>query len=108
MTARERLLKKRPCKVEVNGEEFTVRALTIAETIQVTALSEAGKHQESMNFILGSAMLEDDGKQMFANPEDPAINDVPMDLIPGLCDKIGNLAKSKSVAALEKNSDATP
>ncbi len=106
MTARERLLKKRPRVVEIDGEKFHVRSLSISEGIRVEAL-----HKDpgaALNMILASALLEDDGSQMFTDGDDPAIGEIPFELVPLITEAIQKLSKLKSVTALEKNSEATP
>lgn len=108
MSARDRLLKKRPRTAKTDAGDFQVRALTIAETQSIAALNDAGKAQESMLAILGYAVLEDDGQQMFKGADDPDIASIPMDVIPQLSEQIAKLGQVRSVEKIEKNSDATP
>ena len=108
MTVRERLLKKRPRFIEVDGDKIPVRSLTIAEGDKVEALQTAGDNDALANFILSRVMIEDDGSQMFSDENDPAIQDVPVELVVPILDKVRSFSKPKSIDAIEKNSEATP
>lgn len=108
MSAREKLLKRRPRTIEVDGDSFTVRAPSIAEQIRIEALNEAGKPQEAMNLILATCLLEEDGTQMFSGAEDADIALIPLDMVPALCEKITELSRPGKFKATVKNSDATP
>jgi hypothetical protein len=114
VSARERLLKKRPRQIELDdGEKIPVRSLTIAESLKVDALQAASqkdeaKKDEMVNFIISRVMIEDDGTQIFKDETDPAIQDVPLEMVTLILEKVKSLTKTKAVDSIVKNSDATP
>ncbi len=108
MSARDRLLKKRPREIEIDGEKISVRSLTIAEGEKIEKLRAAGDNDGYANYIVSRVMLEDDGSQMFKDENDPQIQDVPLEMVPLILNRVLSLTKTKSVDALAKNSEATP
>jgi hypothetical protein len=99
------LLKKRPRIIDVDGDKFTVRALTVAETIKMDGLKDG---VEAMNFILSRGAVDETGESIFVDESDVTIADVPADLAVRLTKEIVSLSKTGKFAALEKNLDATP
>ena len=79
-----------------------------SEDRSAAALQAAGDNDALANFILSRVMIEDDGTQMFNDEGDPAIQDVPLEMVVPILDKVRSFSKGKTVEAIEKNSEATP
>lgn len=59
MTARERLLKKRPKKVTIDGDDFYVRSLTLGETSIFDRQTELKKKRDAVDKQLESQSLNE-------------------------------------------------
>lgn len=97
------LFKRRPRKISIDGEEYTVRALTIGEIRQVQKLGGDEKAIDVAPFIVSCAMLNGDGKPLFEGPSDPRIDDIPTDTLAEISSAIGKLSSAGNAASIEKN-----
>ena len=108
MTAREKLLKRRPKELDIDGEKFYLRALTIAEGIKAGTLDkDKENHREFVGFVLSCGLTDDSGEVVFTGPDDPGIENIPMDLVTRLLAEITSLSQVGKFKATEKNLDAT-
>lgn len=109
MSARDRLLKRRPRKVTIDGDDFYVRSLTLREAAKVDAFPHTASGAigiEGISYLLATCLTDEDGKPIFDGPEDDSIQDIPGDTLSRLTKEIEKL--SGAGKAHEKNSVATP
>lgn len=104
MTARERLRKRRPKAIEIDGEKFTVRALTVGEIFELEAMqADPQRTGKIPGFVAAACLLEDDGTPLFSGPDDPGINDIPVDTLSEISDAVSRLSRTPSLAKTQKN-----
>lgn len=110
MTAREKLLKRKSRKIEIDGDEFFVRSMTLREVLWLQEQKIAGKEEdfETVAFIVANCLTDEQGAPLFAGKDDDAIRDIPTDRLQEITQKVGKLSRSGSQAAALKNSEATP
>lgn len=112
----DRLRKKRGSPVEIDGETFYVRALTLGEHRR---LAEMPDHLRTP-FLIGCVLCVDAG----GDPELPKlasetyeqwaeriaepVDDIPTDTIRALSEGVAALSKVPKPASILKNSDETP
>lgn len=105
MSARDKLLSRKPKPIEIDGEQVFARALTIRESLDAEKL--AGDHRAFVFFVLSRAITEEDGTPVFSGESDDGLNDIPMDRASELVKAVTSLTQTGKPKALEKNSDAT-
>ena len=106
MTSRERLLKKRPRAVDIEGEPVFVRAMTMAEILKVEALSagnDDAKKYEALTYIVAACVVEVDGSAVFSGADDAAIQDLPIDVLKRLVDEVNKASGVPSLGKIEGN-----
>lgn len=104
MTPRERLKKRRPKQVKVDGESFTVRSLTIGETLLIQEMAQDASRQAKVPaFIASRCILDDDGSPLFSDESDADIGEIPTDTLNELANEIGRLSNAGSFVKIEKN-----
>lgn len=109
MNARDKLLKRKPKPLEIDGETIYVRSLTIAEFLHVEGMQkDESRQSEFVGYLISRAVTDEDGTPIFATETDPAINDLPLDLVARLTTEITQLSKTGRFTATVKNFDATP
>lgn len=108
MTPRERLLKRKPRTVTVEGEEFLIRMPTVREAMEFESLLKSEETQRrALSYFVAHCLVNDDGSEVFESESDPALDDIPIDMLQGLCQAIGKMSKVPSLEKIEKNSEAT-
>ena len=104
MTARERLLKRRPRTIEIDGDKITVRSLTVGETIRVQSmLGDVSQEAAVAAFIAAKCVLNDDGTQLFSGDDDPAIQEIPTDTLTLIADAAMKMSRYGDVEKAKKN-----
>lgn len=105
MSARDKLLSRKPKPIDIDGEQVFARALTIRESLEAEKL--ASNHKAFVFYVLSRAITEEDGSPVFETEDDEALNDIPMDRASELVKAVTSLTQTGKPKALEKNSDAT-
>lgn len=107
--ASERLRKRKPRKVEIDGDEFWVRSMTLREVEQVDKLSKSPNPYDALTYAVAACLVNgsDDDEPAFTGPDDPDLRDVPTDKLRQLADEIGKASTTGSLEKQTKNSDAT-
>jgi hypothetical protein len=108
MTARERLLKRGPKKISVEGETAYIVSMTLREAIHAESLAKSDG--ELGRYVISRCVVDEDGQRIFAD-DDEAILDIPADKMRVLVMAIVNATHPKdpeaASQAIEKNSEAT-
>jgi hypothetical protein len=109
MSARDRLLKRKPRDITIDGEQYKARTPTLRESLRFEALLKDPETQkQALEFFITCCLLEEDGSPMFLGESDESLQEIPVDRMQELATEIGKLAKVPSLQKTEKNSDATP
>lgn len=107
MSAREKLLKRVPKLLEPEG--IYIRSLTIAEFLHVESIqADESKQLEFVGYVLSRAVTDEEGVPVFTGPDDPGIQDLPLELVSRLTTEITALSKTGKFSVTVKNSEATP
>ena len=95
------LLKKRPKKVEFNGELILVRSLTLREATSWDATVPGLSGTELLIYVM-QFCTDMEGNPIFAK-DDPDIEDVPLDVIPELAETIQKVSSGRKLETVAKN-----
>ncbi len=113
MSIKSNLTKRRPRKVTIDGDEFFVVSMTLAEADHVDALGkDASRNNEILGYCLTRCLVEADGENVLA-PEttdesgkvvfDPVIKDIPIETATALAQKIRDASTPPDSEAAKKN-----
>lgn len=109
MSAKDKLLKRRPKPLEIDGETYYVRPLTVREFQEAAVIiKDAARYMEYATFTVAKALTDENGAAVFADDKDPALADLPLDLTYRLAEEVASLSNTGKFQAIVKNSDATP
>ena len=109
MSARDRLLKRKPRDITVDGEQYKARTPTLRESLRFESLLKDPETQrQALEFFIASCLLEEDGSPMFTSESDESLQEIPVDRMQEISAEIGKLAKVPSLQKTVKNSEATP
>lgn len=101
---KDRLKKRRPRKVTIEGDDYFVVSQTIAESEHVDLLA---KDETQANQIIGyslfAGLVEEDGSAVFESPEDPDIKLIPIETALILSQEIRKATTPQSFEAAKKN-----
>lgn len=101
MGSRTALMKRRPRPVDIDGDQFFVRSMTLAEAIEVDRLTEA-KSSDVAKYIVRRCVVEADGTRVFAD-DDEGVLDVPLETIASLSEAVRKVSSPGNVKATAKN-----
>lgn len=103
-------LGKRTPKQKVIGDETVYcRSLTLREYLVAEPLMQTdGARVPLMRHMIACAVTDAAGAPLFSGADDPAIDDVPLDVMYELVSEITHLTNTGSFKGIEKNSVATP
>lgn len=105
--SRNALLKRKPRKVEINGEPVWVRSLTLGEALHFDDLAKSNAAQ-SLKFLAAKTVVEgESGEPSFTDEDDPGILEIPTDVLKEIGEKVTKASSSGSVDSAEKNSETT-
>lgn len=108
MSARDKLLKRRPRPVDVDGDQVFVRALTVQEFLDAEQLAkDEAKQFEFCAQVVAAGCVEENGQPVFSGPADKSIAMIPLDTLRLLTEKIRDASKTGNPQATLKNSEAT-
>lgn len=109
MSARDRLLKRKPRDITVDGETYKARTPTLRESLRFETLLKTPETQkQALEFFIACCLLEEDGSPMFTGETDESLQEIPVDRMQEISTEIGKLAKVPSLQKTVKNSEATP
>ena len=105
-----RLRKKRGSPINIDGETFYVRSLTIGELTQLDTINA----DERTGYVVGCALVNEDGSQVIPKADSESsidyakrvlqeLDDVPTANIKAISDGVANLGKSVKPEAVLKN-----
>lgn len=101
--SRKALLKRRPRKIDFDGEDVWVRSPTLREGLEFDELVKTDS-TKALRVLISQCVVKDaEGAPEFSGPDDPDILDIPVDSIQALGEKIKKRADSGTVASAEKN-----
>ena len=101
--SRKALLKRRPRKIDFDGDEVWVRSPTLKEGLVFDDMVKIDSTQ-ALRVLISQCVVKDAGGDAeFSGPDDPDILDIPVDSIQALGEKIKQRAESGTVASAEKN-----
>ena len=106
--SRKALLKRQPRKIATaDGESILARSLTLGEALRFDELANTDA-RSSLQYLVAQCVLDDEtGEPMFAGPDDPAILDIPIDMLREIGEKLTKLSSSGKIESAEKNSEGT-
>ena len=108
MSARDRLLKRKPKELDIDGEKVFVRSLTVAEFLHVEPWAkDPTKNREFVAYLIARAVTDETGMPIFADENDAEIDNLPLDLVKRLTEEITELSKTGKFKSVEKNLEAT-
>lgn len=107
-SARDKLLRRCPKAIDIDGESIHVRSMTLAEVLEVESMEKAGRAQSDIaSYVVSRCVVESDGHAVFDRPDDPDLLNITTDKLAKITDAVGKLSRAGSAATLEKNSAAT-
>ena len=99
--SRAALLKRKPRRVEINGESVFVRSLTLREAMEFdkrTKDDEGG----GLRYLVSTCVVDEAGASIFAS-DDPTIEDIGVDVIRELAEAVVKVSAAGSVEKAAKN-----
>lgn len=106
---KDRLLKKRPREVDIDGDKFFVRSLTLAESIKVDELSAAangdpGKTADALSYMLCHCVVDANGNPVIDENE---AKEIQIDVASRLAEEVRKATRPPSLENQIKNSEPT-
>lgn len=101
--SKESLFKRRPRAIEIEGDTFYVRSMTLAEAIEVDRLKEAGDSIKAAQYSVARCVVSESGEPVLSEEDVPQ---VPMDILHRLGALIAEVSSTASRGDIRKNSDA--
>ncbi len=105
MSAAEKLKRRVPREIEIDGDKIMIRSMTLREAIRAEELAK-NDDGEIGKYVISRCVVEPDGTQAFID-DDPAVLDIPADKLRILVAEITKLTNPSKPKAIEKNSEAT-
>lgn len=110
---KDKLRKRKPRKVEIDGDVFFVRSMTIAEVEHVDVLAaNPQRNAEIIGYSLTRCVVEESGENVFdvettatdgSVQFDPVIKEIPIDVAMKLSQEIRNATQPASIDTAKKN-----
>lgn len=101
---KDRLTKRRPRKVSIEGDEFFVVSMTIAEADHVDILSkDETRNAEILGYCLSRCLVDEAGAPVLDGEEDPTIKEIPIETATKLAQEIRNATNPPPIDSTKKN-----
>jgi len=107
MSARDTLFKRTPKAVDLDGDTFYVRSLTLREATRVDEMNDAKQTMDVARYAVAHCLTDDAGQPLFADG-DTDMDDMPLDRLVLLFEAIKEQSSPPSRKAIRKNSEAAP
>lgn len=101
--SRKSLLKRKPRKVDFDGDEVWLRSPTLREALEFDDLSKTDSTRALRYLVAHCVVRDGGGEPEFSDENDPDILDIPADTLRLIGEKLTKQASSGSVASAEKN-----
>lgn len=103
MSMKDAVLSRKPQPVEIDGDTFHVRSLTLREAHECEAMSEI----DQALYGVRKGLVDESGNRVFAEDDD-AVNDIPLSKLVQLYGAVNEATKPPSRKAILKNSEDAP
>lgn len=101
---KSQLVKRRPKKVSIDGDDFYILSMTIAEAAKVDSLSlDPELAKGIVGFSLSRCLVDENGVRILESETDPLIQDIPIETALGLLQEIRNATNPPPVEIAKKN-----
>ncbi len=104
MSIKDQLRKRRPRKVTLDGDDFYVVSMTIAEADHVDILSkDDSRNGEILGYCLSRCLVDEAGQPILEGEADPVIKEIPIETATKLAQEIRNATNPPPVDSAKKD-----